>query len=51
MRRNHRTHHRPARKRKPRNMQPAGWAIIVFMVVAVWLRMAAINPRFMEMFR
>jgi len=32
-------------------MRPIGWAIIVFMVVAVWLRMANINPRFMELFR
>ena len=35
MRRNHRTHHRPTRKRKLANMQPAGWAIIIFMVVVV----------------
>jgi len=32
-------------------MQPIGWTIIIFMVMAVWLRMAAINLRFMEMFR
>ena len=39
------------RQRKPRNMQPVGWAIIIFMVISVWLRMVATNPKLMELFK